>query len=184
MTLIQTRSRLTTKAPPDQRAQPGLDRRPASQRSRLPAPIAAKARAVPADQRLGTDDGQNLKDRRKPAVKPDQDPAILVREPDATLEPAPQNSQLMPKHRVLSLKLHLRFDWRGQDGQDETQKPDLSVSSGVSSASSTRIRFSVHTGRVDSSRAGKIPARQVKSFPNAIPLIVTAGQVVTRLVTC
>jgi hypothetical protein len=49
--------------------QPGLDRRPASQRSRLPAPIAAKAIAVPVDERLGTDDVQNLKDRRKPAVK-------------------------------------------------------------------------------------------------------------------
>ena len=55
-------------------------------------PIAAKARAVPVDERLGTDDGQNLKDRRKPALKHDQQPAILVREPDTALEPAPQNS--------------------------------------------------------------------------------------------
>jgi hypothetical protein len=39
------------------------------------------ARAVLVDERLGTDDGQNLKDRRKPAVKHDQQPAILVREP-------------------------------------------------------------------------------------------------------
>src|SRR5262249_13137179 len=58
-----------------------------------------------------------------------------------TLEPAPQNSQLMPKHRVLSLKPHLRFDWRGQDGQNETQKPDHSVSLGDSITSSTRMRF-------------------------------------------
>jgi hypothetical protein len=40
----------------------------------------------------------------------DEVPAIIVRKPDATLEPAPQNCQLMPKHRVLSLKLHLRLD--------------------------------------------------------------------------
>src|SRR5215831_4580259 len=72
---------------PDQRTQPSLDRRPASRRSRLPAPIAAKARVVPVDERLGTDDGKYLKDRRKPAVKQDQDPAILVRKLDATLEP-------------------------------------------------------------------------------------------------
>jgi hypothetical protein len=39
------------------------------------------------DQRLGTDDGKYLKDRRKPAVKHDQDPAIRVRKPDAILEP-------------------------------------------------------------------------------------------------
>jgi hypothetical protein len=47
---------------------------------------------VPVDERLGTDDGQNLKDRREPAVKHDQQPAILAREPDTALEPAPQNS--------------------------------------------------------------------------------------------
>jgi hypothetical protein len=47
------------------------------------------------DERLGTDDGKNLKDRRNPAVYHDQKPAILVRKPDAVLEPAPQNSQLM-----------------------------------------------------------------------------------------
>jgi hypothetical protein len=89
--------------------------------------------------------GQNLKDRRKPAVKHDQQPAILVREPDTALEPAPQNSYLMPKYRVLSLKPHLRLDWRGQDSQDETQKPDHSASLSDSVTSSTRMRFSVHT---------------------------------------
>src|SRR5215468_3565663 len=88
-----------------------------------------------------TDDGKYLKDRWKPAVKRDQDPAIRVRKPDATLEPAPQNSQLMPKHRVLSLKPHLRFDWCGQDGQNETQKPDHSASLGDFITSSTRMRF-------------------------------------------
>jgi hypothetical protein len=45
------------------------------------------------DERLGTDDGKNLKDRRNPAVYHDQKPAIDVRKPDAVLEPAPQNSQ-------------------------------------------------------------------------------------------
>jgi hypothetical protein len=75
---------------------------------------------VPADERLGTDDCENLKDRRKAAVKHDKEPAIIVRKPDATMEPAPQNNQLMPKHRVLSLQPHLRFEWRGQDGQYET----------------------------------------------------------------
>src|SRR5262252_11245120 len=131
---------------PDQRTQPSLDRRPASRRSRLPAPITAKARAVPADQRLRADDRKNLQDRWEPAVNHDEVPAIIVREPDATLEPAPQNCQLMPKHRVLSLKPHLRLDRRGQDGQDEKQKPDHSASLGDSITSSTRMRFSVHTG--------------------------------------
>ena len=45
--------------------------------------------------------------------------------------------------------LNLRLDWRGQDGQDETQKPDHSASLGYSITSSTRMRFSVHTGVKD-----------------------------------
>jgi hypothetical protein len=51
---------------------------------------------------------KNLWDRWEPAVNHDEVPAIIVRTPDAGLEPAPQNSQLMPKRRVLSLKLYLR----------------------------------------------------------------------------
>jgi hypothetical protein len=45
----------------------------------------------------------------------------MVREPDATMQPTPQNNQLMSKHRVLSLKPQLRLEWRGQDGQNETE---------------------------------------------------------------
>jgi hypothetical protein len=51
----------------------------------------------------------------------------------------------MSKHRVLSFKPHLRLEWRGQDGQSETEQPDHSASLGDSITSSTRIRFSVHT---------------------------------------
>jgi hypothetical protein len=49
------------------------------------------------------------------------------------------------RHRVLSLKPHLRLEWRGQDGQNETEQPDHSASLGDSITASTRIRFSVHT---------------------------------------
>src|SRR3979490_2493521 len=70
----------------------------------------------------------------------------MVREPDATMQPTPQNNQLMSKHRVLSFKPQLRLEWRGQDGQNETEQPDHSASLGDSITSSTRIRFSVHTG--------------------------------------
>src|SRR5258707_4139564 len=61
------------------------------------------------------------------------------------MQPAPQDNQLMSKHRVLSLKPQLRLEWRGQDGQSETEQPDHSASLGDSIRSSTRIRFSVHT---------------------------------------
>ena len=52
----------------------------------------------------------------------------------------------MSKHRVLSLKPQLRLEWRGQDGQNETEQPDHSASLGDSITASTQIRFSVRTG--------------------------------------
>src|SRR5277367_1188200 len=79
----------------------------------------------------------------------DKEPAIMVREPDATRQPTPHDNQLMSKHRVLSLKPQLRLEWRGQDGQNETEQPDHSASLSDSITSSTRIRFSVHTGESD-----------------------------------
>jgi hypothetical protein len=60
--------------------------------------------------------------RRKPAIQLDQEPAIMVREPDATRQATPHDIQLMSKHRVLSFKPQLRLEWRGQDGQNETEQ--------------------------------------------------------------
>jgi hypothetical protein len=68
------------------------------------------------------------------------------------MQPTPQDNQLMSKHRVLGFKPQLRLEWRGQDGQNETEQPDHSASLGDSITSATRMRFSVHTG-VISSRA-------------------------------
>jgi hypothetical protein len=70
----------------------------------------------------------------------------MVREPDATMQIASQNIQLMSKHRVLSFKPQLRLEWRGQDGQNEIEQPSHSASLGDSITSSTRMKFSVHTG--------------------------------------
>jgi hypothetical protein len=52
----------------------------------------------------------------------------------------------MSERSILSLKPALRLEWQGQDGQNETEQPDHSASLGDSVTSSTRIRFSVHTG--------------------------------------
>src|SRR5258706_3926455 len=81
----------------------------------------------------------------KPAIQLDKEPKIIVREPDATMQPTLQDNQLMSKHRVLSFKPQLRLEWRGQDCQNETEQPDHSASLGDSITSSTQIRFSVHT---------------------------------------
>jgi hypothetical protein len=53
----------------------------------------------------------------------------------------------MSERSILSLKPAPRLDWRGQDGQNETEQPDHSASLGDSITSSTRIGFLVHTGR-------------------------------------
>src|ERR1700686_4580513 len=89
----------------------------------------------------------------KPAIQLDKEPALMVGEPDATMQPTLQDNQLMSKHRVLSFKPQLRLEWRGQDGQSETEQPDHSASLGDSITLSTQIRFSVHTpGRTDRRR--------------------------------
>jgi hypothetical protein len=87
---------------------------------------------VPTHERLGPDDREDLQDRRNPAVQLDKEPALIVRKPDATMEPAPQDIQLMSKHRVLSFKPQLRPERRGQHGQNETEQPDHSTSLGDS----------------------------------------------------
>ena len=62
------------------------------------------------------------------------------------MHPTPQDNQLMSKHRVLGFKPQLRLEWRGQDGQDETEQLDHYASLGDSVISSTRIGLLVHTG--------------------------------------
>jgi hypothetical protein len=90
--------------PPDQDAQLRLDLWSPSLWARLPTPVAAKSGSVPTYKRLGPDDCENLQDCLKSAIQLDKEPAIMVREPNATTRPAPQNIQLMSKHRVLGFK--------------------------------------------------------------------------------
>jgi hypothetical protein len=68
---------------------------------------------MPTYQRLGPDDRENLHDRRKPSIQLDQEPAIIVREPDPALYPTPQNDQLMAERRILGFKPQLRLERRG-----------------------------------------------------------------------
>jgi hypothetical protein len=84
----------------------------------------------------------------------------MVREPDATTPPTPQDNQLMSKHRVLSLKPQLRLEWRGQNGENETEQPDHSACLGDSIASSTRIRFSVYTPGREVGQEGEDPMKE------------------------
>src|SRR5882724_806820 len=101
---------------------------------------------MPTHERLGTNDCENLKDRWEPAIEMDEEPPLAVRNLGPPLQPASQDDQLMSERRILRLKPALRLEWRGDDGQNETEQPDHSASLGDSNTSSTRIRFSVHTG--------------------------------------
>jgi len=49
------------------------------------------------------------------------------------MQSAPQDNQLMSKHRVLSLEPHLRLEWRGHGGQDETESPIIRQFKAISS---------------------------------------------------
>jgi len=77
---------------------------------------------MPTHERLGTDDREDLQDRRKPSIQLDKEPAIVVREPDPALHLTPQNDQLMSEGHVLCFKPALRLEWRGQDDQDEAEQ--------------------------------------------------------------
>jgi hypothetical protein len=59
--------------PPDQRPQLRVNLRPPSKRARLPTPIVAKAGPMPTDEGLGTDDRDDLQDRRKPSIQLDKE---------------------------------------------------------------------------------------------------------------
>jgi hypothetical protein len=100
---------------------------------------------MPTHQRLGPDNRENLQDRRKPAIQLDEEPTIVVCELDAATQLPPQYNHLMSERGILCLKPQLRLEWRGQDGQNETEQPDHATRLGDSVTSSTRMRFSAHT---------------------------------------
>jgi hypothetical protein len=81
--------------PPDQRAQLRLDWRPPSPSTRFPTPVVTKAGPVPTHERLGPHDRKNPEDCWKPTIQLDKEPSVMVRQPDATMQPTPQYDQLM-----------------------------------------------------------------------------------------
>src|SRR5215831_14033911 len=70
----------------------------------IPTPIATKTGPMPMHERLRPNDCENPQDCWKSAIQLGKEPAIMVREPDAPMQPAPQDNQLMSKHRVLGFK--------------------------------------------------------------------------------
>ncbi len=79
---------------------------------------------MPTHQRLGSDDGENLHDRWKPAVELDEKPSVGVRQPGPTLHLAEQTDYLFPQRGVLGLKAALGLEQRSQDGQHKADPRD------------------------------------------------------------
>src|SRR5208283_4593824 len=108
-------------------------------------PITTKAGPMPTHQRLRTDDGEDVQDRREPSVELDEKPTVGVRQPRPTLHLAPQNNQLLPERCILRLKSALRLEWRSQDAQHKEDQRYHAVRIADSLAPPTRMRFSAHT---------------------------------------
>ena len=100
---------------------------------------------MPAHQRLGLDDREDLEDRREPSIQLDEEPAIAVRKPGPALHLPSQNDQLLPERRILRLKPALRLERRAQDSQQKADQRDHFASLAEFVAASTRMRFSTHT---------------------------------------
>src|SRR5262249_32528276 len=120
--------------------------RPPSKGARLPTPVATKAGAMPTDERLWTDDRDDLQDRRKPSIQLDKEQAIAVRKPDASVDYPAQHNHLVSERRIFGFKSALRLKWRDQDVKNKTEQRDhCAPTLGDSLPQSIRIRFSVHT---------------------------------------
>jgi hypothetical protein len=122
-----------------------INSRSPAQRPGFPTPVASEPGPMPSHQRLGTNDRDDLQDRREPSVEPNKEPAISVGQLRPASHLASQNDQLLPKHCILRLKPALRLKRQCQDGQNETEQPDHSVSVRESASLSRRFGFSVHT---------------------------------------
>jgi hypothetical protein len=79
---------------------------------------------MPTHQRFRLDNRNDRQDRWKPSIHLDEEPAVVVGRLGSTPHPAPQDDQLMSKHRVLSFKPQLRLERRGQHGQNKTDECD------------------------------------------------------------
>src|SRR5438309_3267998 len=90
---------------PDQCAQLGVNPRPPSKRARLPTPVPTKAGPMPTNERLGTDDRDDLQNRRKPSIQLDKEYAIAVRMPDAPMQYKAQLNHLVQYRSIFGLLL-------------------------------------------------------------------------------
>ena len=80
---------------------------------------------MPTQQRFGSNNHENRKDRREPAIELDEEPAVVVREASPALQLASQDDHLMPKHCILRLKPD--FDLNGEASTVRTKQISATI---------------------------------------------------------
>ena len=81
---------------------PAVDRWPARAGARFPAPVGLKAAAVPADYGLVPGNADCSQDGGKESVRPDQEQAVRVRQPQSLGQLADEDVELLTEHQILS----------------------------------------------------------------------------------
>jgi hypothetical protein len=82
---------------------------------RLPTPIETKANPVPADERLGLNNGHDGEDRREPTIKLHEEQTIAASQKGPTLDLTSQDKDLMPQQRTLGDEVALRAEGQGHN---------------------------------------------------------------------
>jgi hypothetical protein len=86
---------------------------------RVPAPIPAEARTMPAHQSLRPNDQDGVQNRRKPAIQLNEKQTVAVGELDTRTQLPLQHDDLLSERSILSRKLGLGLE--GQDKQVQQQ---------------------------------------------------------------
>src|SRR5712691_11769272 len=76
---------------------------------RINARSSASTCGRPPNERLWTDDRDDLQNRRKPSIQLDKEHAIAVRKPDAPIYYPPQHNHLVPERSIFGFKLARRL---------------------------------------------------------------------------
>src|ERR1700704_1680170 len=96
--------------------------RPATARSGFPAPIGSEAGAVPAHQRLRPYNLQGVQHPGSQAIKPNKQQAVDAVEGHSLRRFAPQDIELVPKHKDFGFQRNARPEQPDQGAPDQPAK--------------------------------------------------------------
>jgi hypothetical protein len=79
------------------------------------------------DERVRFDDDDGIEQRWLPAIKPDEEPTVDGGEPELGRRSAPQDVELMPKERDLSLRLVRDLNGEARTCNSRSRNDDISI---------------------------------------------------------